>query len=65
MEENMEKSYYENNQEINTEVSLDEIINIIGKLKKDKATGLDNVQNECLQQNVVANTVWKLISKFF
>ena len=42
MEENMEKSDYENNQEINTEVSLDEIINIISELKRHKATGLDN-----------------------
>lgn len=45
----MEKRNYEQNIEIISEVTFDEINKVIHKLKLEKATGLDNIQNECIK----------------
>ena len=61
----MEKRNYEQNIEIISEVTFDEINKVIHKLKLEKATGLDTIQNECIKQADVRIVIWKLISKCF
>ena len=50
---------------INANVTLEEIKKVIHKLKLNKSTGLNGIQNECIKQPDVTIIIWKLISLLF
>ena len=61
-ESEMLGSQYEANMAINYDVSLNEIEDVIAKLKARKASGPDSIVNEVIRCNGFKNILWKLIS---
>lgn len=58
--EQNEQSQVEN-EEINHNITIEEVRQAVNKLKDGKATGVDCVQNECLKQDTILNVLWKLL----
>ena len=64
-ENRMNDPLYAPNQNLNKNISADEINKVIDKLKNKKAPGLDNVPNEVLKSVAVRNCLLKLFRYYF
>ena len=64
-EQEMTAGDYEMNQEINIDISYDEVEKIIGNLKYKKAVGFDGIPNEALKQPEVVRLLYIFFNKCF
>ena len=55
----------EPNEEINGNITIEEVRRAVHKLKNGKSTGIDCIQNECLKQEEILQVLWKLLYTCF
>ena len=65
LEENMVNGMLNDNRALNLPISFQEVQYMLNKLKKNKATGIDNIPNEMLMNNDVVKILFNLYSKCF
>ena len=61
----LEKEYSALDSDFNADITVDEVMKVIGKAKSRKAVGLDNIPNEVLKNDVSIQFLHKLFHKIF
>ena len=61
----LEKEYSALHSDFNADITVDEVMKVIGKAKSRKAVGLDNIPNEVLKNDVSIQFLHKLFHKIF